>query len=70
MTSTKARLEQMSLEEFAVFLQRFDWWSHMSDDHRVWMAGETAFAELNAFLKTAPADYKTLFESVSARVYK
>jgi hypothetical protein len=43
------------LKEFEAHLERFDWFSHMSDDFRYWEAGEAAARKLQAFLKSDAA---------------
>lgn len=43
------------LEGFDAYLSRFDWFSHMSDDHRYYTNGEDAQKRLTAFLKSEAA---------------
>jgi predicted deacetylase len=51
----------MELKEFDTMLRGFDWYYHMSDDHRVWRAGETARAKIVAAAKTS-AEHRELYE--------
>ena len=59
------------LEEFDTYLQRFDWFSYMSDDHRYWAAGEEAMRKLQNFLKSEAAtlEHKRCYNKHHTRVW-
>jgi hypothetical protein len=58
------------LEEFDEYLERFDWFSHMSDDARYWAAGEENEKRLRAFLASdaATPKHKRCYNKHHARV--
>ena len=69
---TLARQEVPSdLEEFDAYLARFDWFSHMSDDHRYYEAGEAASKRLSDFLKSESStpDHKRCFNKWHSRMF-
>ena len=43
----------MNLKEFDSMLKNFDWYYNMSDDNRVWRAGESANARIREVAKTS-----------------
>jgi hypothetical protein len=51
----------MNLKEFDDMLRKFDWYYQMSDDNRVWRAGETANARIREVAKTS-AEHNELYE--------
>jgi len=51
----------MELKEFDTMLKNFDWYYNMSDDHRVWRAGEAANARIREVAKTSDV-HKELYE--------
>ncbi len=59
------------LEEFDAYLSRFDWFSHMSDDHRYYASGEDAQKRLTAFLKSGDAkpEHKQCYNKWHAIAY-
>jgi len=51
----------MELKEFDSMLRTFDWYYQMSDDNRVWRAGESANARIREVAKTS-AEHNELYE--------
>jgi len=51
----------MELKEFDSMLKNFDWYYNMSDDNRVWRAGESANARIREVAKTSDV-HKELYE--------
>ncbi len=51
----------MNLKEFDSMLKNFDWYYQMSDDNRVWRAGESANARIREVAKTS-AEHNELYE--------
>jgi hypothetical protein len=58
----------MNLKEFDNMLKNFDWYYQMSDDNRVWRAGESASARIREVTKTS-AEHKELYEVWSKYYY-
>ncbi len=58
----------MTLNEFDTMLKNFDWYYQMSDDNRVWRAGETARARIGEVTKTS-AEHKELYEVWAKHYY-
>jgi len=58
----------MNLKEFDTMLKNFDWYYQMSDDNRVWRAGESASARIREVTKTS-AEHKELYEVWSKHYY-
>jgi len=44
----------MNIEEFETVLKNHDWFSAMSDDHRVWKRGQEEFAKIREIVKENP----------------
>jgi hypothetical protein len=58
----------MNLKEFDDMLLKFDWYYAMSDDNRVWRAGEAANDRIREIAKTS-AEHKELYEFWSKHVF-
>jgi len=52
----------MTLTEFYDELERHDWFTHFSDDHRVWESGEAAHSRLAEIAKESP-EHKKLMDA-------
>ena len=50
----------MTIEQFFIACQTFDWFYQYSDDHRVWRAGDTAEKKLQAEASSDPIKRKIL----------
>jgi hypothetical protein len=61
----------MTLDEFERALQDFDWYSSMSDDARVYRAGQEAWDELLAFVHapTTTLAHQALFDDYYIYAY-
>lgn len=57
----RVTLDNMTLEQFEYALERFDWYYEMSDDHRVWSAGNKRWREL-VYVSNRGANYKEVFD--------
>jgi hypothetical protein len=58
----------MNLKEFDMMLRGFDWYYEMSDDHRVWRAGEIARGKIMEASKIS-AQHEELYEVWSKHYY-
>jgi len=50
----------MTLEEFETVLKNHDWFSAMSDDHRVWKRGQEEFKKIREMVNQQP-EFENIF---------
>jgi len=50
----------MTLEEFEIVLKNHDWFSAMSDDHRVWKRGQEEFKKIREMVNQQP-EFENIF---------
>ena len=50
----------MTLEEFETVLKKHDWFSAMSDDHRVWKRGQEEFKKIREMVNQQP-EFENIF---------
>jgi len=50
----------MTLEEFETVLKNHDWFSAMSDDHRVWKRGQEEFKKIREMVNEQP-EFENIF---------
>jgi len=59
----------MKLQEFKKLLNNHDWFYHFSDDHGVWVRGETQVAQIVGALKNGTDEMKKLYNEYHARYF-
>jgi len=55
------------LNEYEKQLRAHDWWHMMSDDHKVWQAGEDSLRKLQVISRQSPA-HRELYEKVRQEI--
>ena len=57
------------LESFQETIEGLDWFYNYSDDHTVYTSGANCFERLSEFLKTAPKEYRQIYNLVNYNMY-